>query len=329
MTYDVIITGAGPAGLTAAIYCRRAGKSVLIIERSTFGGQITFSPKIENYPGFEEISGNELADRMVSQAIALGAEIEVATVEGFRKEGKEYVVTADGQEFRSLSVIIAVGAAHRRLGLPGEDELVGHGISFCAVCDGAMFSGLDVAVVGGGNSAVVEAALLAETSKSVTLVQNLSFLTAEKTAAEALLARPNVKAIYDTVVDGYIAKDGVLCGLSLKNVKTGEKSELATDGAFIAIGLSPATEPFARTLPLDEYGYLLAGENTSTGQGGVFAAGDCRIKNVRQITTAVADGATAALAACNYVDGVRRGDAEVLPNETLTREDEDGRSADE
>ncbi len=326
---DIIIIGAGPAGLCASIYARRAGKSALIIEKSTFGGQMTFSPKIENYPGFEEISGNELADRMLSQAMALGAEIEVATVESLRKEGKEYVVTADGKEFRSYAVIVACGAEHRRLGLPGEEELIGRGISFCAVCDGAMFAGLDVAVIGGGNSAVVEAALLAETSKSVTLVQNLSFLTAEKTAAEALLARPNVKAIYDTVVDGYIAENGNLKGLSLLNTVSGERSDLSVDGAFVAIGLAPATGVFADILPLDEHGYLLAGENTSVGMGGIFAAGDCRVKSVRQITTAVADGAAAALAACNYVDGVRRGDAEILPNETLAREDEDGRNADE
>ena len=329
MLYDVIIIGAGPAGLTAAIYCRRAGKSVLIIEKSTFGGQMTFSPKIENYPGFEEISGNELADRMLSQAMALGAEIEVAEVSAVEKNGREYAVTADGQQFRAISVILAVGAAHRRLGLPGEDELIGRGISFCAVCDGAMFAGKRVAVVGGGNSAVVEAALLAEVCESVTLIQNLSSLTAEKTAADALLARPNVSAVYNTVVSGYLSEGRDLCGLRLRNVADGTESEITVDGAFVAIGLSPATSPFSEAVPLDGYGYVLAAENCSTGRGGVFAAGDCRIKDVRQITTAVADGATAALAACNYVDGVRRGEEIVPPNQTLTREDEDGRNADE
>ncbi|MBP5270795.1 MAG: FAD-dependent oxidoreductase, partial [Clostridia bacterium] len=275
------------------------------------------------------ISGNELADRMLSQAMDLGLEFEVAEVTSVRKEGKKYYVTADGTDFESVSVIFAVGAAHRRLGLDGEDELIGRGISFCAVCDGAMFAGKRVAVVGGGNSAVVEAALLAETCESVTLIQNLSFLTAEKTAAEALLARENVSAVYDTVVTGYLREGGNLNGLVLKNTADGSESSFECDGAFIAIGLSPATSAFGGTLPLDEYGYVLAGENCSTGRGGIFVAGDCRIKNVRQITTAVADGATAALAACNYVDGVRAGEDPSPVNTSLSREDEEGRPSDE
>ena len=200
--YDMIVVGAGPAGLTAAIYARRAGKTVLVLERSTFGGQMTYSPKIENYPGFNEISGVELADRMVEQALALGAEIDPVTVSGVRRsaeDGHLTVVTDDGER-EARAVVIAAGAAHRRLGLDGEDDLVGHGVSFCAVCDGAFYAGKNVAVVGGGNSAIVEAAMLADTAAHVTVVQNLGALTGEPAAAAALAARENVDIITNTVV---------------------------------------------------------------------------------------------------------------------------------
>ena len=200
--YDIIVIGAGPAGLTAAIYARRAGKTVLVLEKSTFGGQVTYSPKIENYPGFTEISGMELADRMVEQALALGAEIEPSCVQNVRRlpETRTVSVTTDDGERECRAVIIAAGAAHRRLGLDGEEELIGHGISFCAVCDGAFYKGRKVAVIGGGNSAIVEASLLADTADEVIIVQNLAALTGEATAAAALLARPNVSVIYNTVV---------------------------------------------------------------------------------------------------------------------------------
>ena len=317
--YDLLVVGAGPAGLTAAIYARRAGKSVVILEKSTFGGQITFSPKIENYPGFEQISGLELADKMVSQALALGAEIELGEVTGIRKEGTTYVTTADGTDYESTAVIIAAGAAHRRLGLPGEEELIGHGISFCAVCDGAFYAGKNIAVIGGGNSAIVEANLLAESCASVTMVQNLPTLTGEKTAADALLAKPNVSAIYNTVVEGYQSENGEVTGLNLVDT-AGKKSELKIDGVFIAIGLAPANKPFADRVPLDSMGYILASETTDCGCGGIYAAGDCRTKGIRQISTACADGATAALAACNYVDGVNAGKVPESRN-PLTEED--------
>jgi len=304
--YDLLVVGAGPAGLTAAIYARRAGKTVVVIEKSTFGGQITFSPKIENYPGFEMISGNELADKMVSQAIGLGAEIELGEVSGIRKEGVKYITTADGTDYESYAVVVASGAAHRRLGLEGEEELIGHGISFCAVCDGAFYAGKDVIVVGGGNSAIVEASLLAETCKSLTIVQNLPTLTGEKTAAEALLAKKNVKAIYNTVVTGYQSENGELTAVEVKDTD-GKTSVLTTDGVFLAIGLAPDNKPFASVVPLDKQGYILASETTDVGCGGIFAAGDCRTKAIRQISTATADGATAALYACNYIDAVLKG----------------------
>lgn len=305
--YDIIIIGAGPAGLTAAIYAQRSGKSSLLIEKSTFGGQMTFSPKIENYPAFTEISGNDLADRMVEQALGLGAEVELAEVtkiEADTENGKKVftVRTSDDGQFTGRAVIIAAGAEHRRLGLEGEEALIGNGISFCAVCDGAFYAGRDVAVVGGGNSAIVEAALLADTCKSVTMVQNLADLTGEKTAADAIKARENVRVIVNTVVTGYESENGALTALILKNTD-GEESRLAVDGAFLAVGLRPANENFADVAKLDKFGYVDADETcTVRGETGIFVAGDCRTKNVRQISTAAADGAVAALAACRYID---------------------------
>lgn len=304
---DIIIIGAGPAGLTAAIYAQRAGKQTLLIEKSTFGGQMTFSPKIENYPGFEEISGNELADKMVGQALGLGAEVELAAVTGIGRavgNGQRFflVRTADGEAFAGRAVILASGAEHRRLGLPGEEELIGHGISFCAVCDGAFYAGEDVAVIGGGNSAIVEAALLAETAKSVTVVQNLPDLTGEKVTADALRARKNVRVICNTVAEGYEAAQGSLTGLRLLNTVTGERSVLRVAGVFLAVGLKPANEAFADLVELDGWGYAAADESCVTRTEGIFVAGDCRAKAVRQISTAAADGAAAAIAACRWLD---------------------------
>ncbi len=295
--YDIIIIGAGPAGLTAALYARRAEKSVLVIEKAVFGGQITFSPKIENYPGFAALSGNELADKMMEQVIALGADFEMETVTAIADENGVKKVYTEGGTFEGKTIIIATGAAHRHLGVEGEEELIGGGISFCAVCDGAFYSGQTVAVIGGGNSALQEAMLLSETSKRVILVQNLPELTGEKRLAEALLAKDNVEAVYNSTVTGFDSENGTVTGVRIRNSVTGEDSDLPVEGVFVAIGLIPATDFLRGTGLLDEYGYVKAGEDCRTAIPGVFAAGDCRTKSVRQITTATADGATAALAA--------------------------------
>lgn len=297
--YDIIVVGGGPAGLTAALYARRADKSVLIIEKSTFGGQITYSPKVENYPGFAEMSGNEFADRLLDQVIAQGAEIELSRVTGIRDGDVKTVVTEDG-EFEAKAVVIAVGVKHRMLGAPGEEELVGHGISFCAVCDGAFYKGRDVAVIGGGNSALQEALLLAETSKSVTVVQNLDYLTGEARLQTALAEKPNVKVITGSVVKEFLKTDGKLSGV----VITGSDgdSALQVDGVFVAVGLIPENEPFAELGDLNGYGYFASDETCLTKTPGIFVAGDCRSKKTRQITTATADGAVAALAACDFID---------------------------
>lgn len=298
--YDIVIIGAGPAGLTAAIYARRAGKSVLVLEKDSFGGQITFSPKLENYPGFESISGNDLAQRMLEQALALGADVDMDTVTGI-ENGPIKTVIGEMGRYEAGSVIIAAGARHRRLNLPREEEMIGNGLSFCAVCDGAFYQNAHVAVIGGGNTALQEILLLAETCEKVTVVQNLPFLTGEQKMIDLVLARPNVEIRYSTLCVGYEG-DNHLTGLRLRNSENGDETTLAVDGAFLAIGTEPENLAFAALAPLDDGGYIKADESCRTPTEGIFAAGDCRVKAYRQVATAVADGASAALNACRYLD---------------------------
>lgn len=302
-TIDILIIGAGPAGLTAAIYARRANKSVLLLEKNGFGGQMTFSPKIENYPGFVSASGNELADAFVEQALAQGAQIELEEVLSVKKSGDVFEVETDSATHTAKAVIIASGAKHRMLGVPHEEEYVGNGISFCAVCDGAFYAGKNVAVIGGGNSALQEAILLSEQCESVTVIQNLDFLTGEKKLAEALLAKPNVKVIYGTVIKEFTGDGETLSGVITKRESDGAEEALPFDGVFVAIGLAPDTA-FAKGLTeINDWGYVVSGEKCETECPGLFVAGDCRTKTVRQVATAVADGATAALAACAFIEG--------------------------
>ena len=298
--HDIVIIGAGPAGLTAAIYARRAGKSVLVLEKDSFGGQITFSPKLENYPGFESISGNDLAQRMLEQALALGADVDMDTVTGI-ENGPIKTVIGEMGRYEAGSVIIAAGARHRRLNLPREEEMIGNGLSFCAVCDGAFYQNAHVAVIGGGNTALQEILLLAETCEKVTVVQNLPFLTGEQKMIDLVLARPNVEIRYSTLCVGYEG-DNHLTGLRLRNSENGDETTLAVDGAFLAIGTEPENLAFAALAPLDDGGYIKADESCRTPAEGIFAAGDCRVKAYRQVATAVADGASAALNACRYLD---------------------------
>lgn len=302
--YDVVVIGGGPAGLTAALYALRADKSVLIIEKGGFGGQITHSPKIENYPGFEMISGNELADKMVEQVLAQGAEVEMDRATGIEKSDGGFAVKCEGCVRTGKTVIIATGAKHRQLGVEGEDELVGEGISYCAVCDGAFYKGQHVAVIGGGNSALQEAVLLSEGCSRVSVIQNLGFLTGEERLAAKLRERDNVDFTFNTVVAGFESENGSLKAVKLKNAETGEESKMYLDGIFVAIGLVPENDAFADAAGLNEYGYIDADERCTTATPGIFCAGDCRSKGVRQIATAVADGATAALAACRFIDSL-------------------------
>ena len=300
--HDIVIIGAGPAGLTAALYALRANKTVLLIEKASFGGQITYSPKIENYPGFEGISGNELADRFFEQAVSQGAEFELEEAVKIVDNGNEKTVITDSGAHKAKAVIIATGAKHRMLGVPHEEEYAGNGISFCAVCDGAFYEGKEVIVVGGGNSALQEAILLCDSCSKVTVIQNLSDFTGEKKLVEILKSRGNAEFVFDTVVKEFKGDGDELKGAVTVNEKTGEEREISFDGAFIAIGLAPDNKAFENIADLDGYGYVASGEDCLTKTPGVYTAGDCRTKKIRQITTAAADGAVAALAACRYID---------------------------
>lgn len=303
--YDTIIVGGGPAGLTAAVYALRAGKTVLVIEKNGFGGQIAFSPKVENIPGIQQISGSEFAEKLTEQALALGTEVELETVTAVQKTDKGFaVVTEEGNTFESRTVILAVGVKHRLLGLDGETDLIGNGLSFCAVCDGAFYAGQDTAMIGGGNSALQEALLLSEVCRKVTVVQNLADFTGEKALSQALLAKDNVEVLFSTLVEGYLSENGTLTGLAVRNTETGETREVPVSGAFLAVGLVPENAAFAALVPTDARGYFAVGEDCLTATPGVFVAGDCRQKAIRQVVTASADGAVAAMAACRYVDGI-------------------------
>ena len=304
--YDIIIIGAGPAGLTAALYARRAEKSVLVLEKSTFGGQITHSPRVENYPCFIQMTGTELADKLTEQVLAQGAEIELDTAKSITGEPGNYTVTGDFSEYKAKAVIIAGGSAHRKLNLNNEDKFTGEGISYCAVCDGAFYKDKNVAVIGGGNSALQEAVMLSDICSHVTVIQNLSFLTGEEKLINDINGRSNIEIIYSSAVTEIIGEDSFR-GIVIENAQTHEKLELLLDGIFVAIGQKPENEPFADIVHLSEQGYIESDETCKpkSSPEGIFAAGDCRTKAVRQVTTATADGAVAALAACRFIDTLK------------------------
>ena len=303
--YDIIVVGGGPAGMTAALYARRSNKSVLVLEKNGYGGQITYSPKVENYPGTKQMSGVEFADRLLDQILDQGAETEVETVSGLRREGQIWhVLTQEGGDYAARSVILATGVKHRMLGLPGETDLVGSGISFCAVCDGEFYRDRAVVVVGGGNSALQEAILLAESCSRVTVVQDLDYLTGEERSQEVLRSKANVRIITGTKAAGFETKDGELTGIRLRRTADGAEWTEACDGVFVAVGLIPENEAFAEAAGLNEFGYIDSDERCLTASPGLFAAGDCRAKELRQLTTAAGDGAVAAIAACRYVESL-------------------------
>ena len=300
MIYDILIIGGGPAGLTAATYGCRAGKSVLVLEKESFGGQISWSPKVENFPGFVSVSGAELGDRFMEQAMEQGAEVELEEAVSVNTEGDVKTVTcASGAEFQGRSLIIAAGAKPRMLGLPREAELVGSGVCFCAVCDGAFYKDKTVAVNGGGNSALQDALLLSEKCGKVYLIHRRDSFRGEAKLVEALKQRENVEFVMNSRITALLGREE----LSSIVVKTGEESrEIALEGLFVAIGHAPDLGAFGSLIELDGGGYAASGEDCLTKTPGVFVAGDCRKKSVRQLTTAVSDGSAAALAACAWLD---------------------------
>ena len=299
--YDILIVGGGPAGLTAAIYAARAGKTVAVLERETPGGQIVSAPLVENYPGILSISGAELAQKMTEQAKLLGAEFLFTEATGLSKTQDGFLVSCADGALEARTVILATGASHRKLGLSQEDALTGCGISYCAVCDGAFYDGADVAVVGGGDTALQDALFLANTCRSVTLIHRRNAFRASPHLVSCAERQENIRILRNYTVQKLLRLGDVLQGVELLNLETEETERLDMDGLFIAVGQAPQSAPFQEAVAV-ENGYYLAGEDTKTSLPGVFAAGDGRKKQVRQLTTAVSDGAAAALAACRYLE---------------------------
>ncbi len=294
--YDIIIVGAGPAGMTAALYAGRAGRSVLLLEKETVGGQITYSPCVENYPFVKKISGMELADNLFEQINELGAQIEFETVTSIENDGEIKRVICEGAVYEARAVIIASGAKHKKLGLEREDELIGSGVSYCAVCDGAFFKDKTTAVVGGGNTALQDALYLADICKKVYLIHRRDSFRGDLELVNKLKKLTNVEIITPAKITALLG-DNVLSGIELDNGR-----RILLDGLFVAVGQAPKNEPFSSVIDLDEFGYADSAEDCVTRTEGIFVAGDCRQKTVRQLATAVADGASAATHACEYLD---------------------------
>ena len=298
---DVIIIGAGPAGLSAAIYVQRAGKSALVLEAMTYGGQIINTPEVENYPGIQKISGFDFATALYEQAVSLGAELVFDRAEKIeKKEELLQVTTAGGSVYEAKAVILATGAKNRKLGIEREQELTGRGVSYCATCDGAFYKGKPVAVNGGGNTALEDAMFLSNYCSRVYVIHRREGFRGEPQALEALRAKDNVEFVLNATVTGLLGEPK-LTGVEVTDKLTGETRELEVEGLFVAIGQEPENHGFENVVDLDPLGYISAGEDCTTGTPGVFTAGDCRTKAVRQLTTAASDGAVAALAACSYI----------------------------
>ena len=294
--FDILIVGGGPAGLTAAIYARRAAKSVLVLEKSSVGGQIASSPRVDNFPGLPGVSGVELAERLYTQAEELGARIELEEVLEIR-DGTPKTVVTDYGTYTCAALILATGMKHRSLGLEREDTLPG--VSYCAVCDGAFYEGKDVAVCGGGNTALQDALFLSDLCRHVTGIHRRGEFRGDPILVEALRKRENVSFVMNTVISALQGQDA-LSGLRLKDTVTEAETELAVSGLFQAVGQQPEGALAQALGVADTAGFIPAGEDCLTACAGIFAAGDCRVKEVRQLTTACADGAVAALAACRY-----------------------------
>ena len=297
---DIIVIGGGPAGLTAAVYARRAGKSVLVLEKDALGGQITWSPKVENYPAVPAVSGMDLGNRMAEQAMDMGAEVEideVLRIEDFGSHKRVY--GSFGTEYDARAVILAAGAKPRKLGLKREDELLGSGVGYCAVCDGAFFKGQAVAVNGGGNSALQDAVLLSDLCSRVYLVHRRDSFRGEEALVNLLRGKENVEFVLNAVITG-LKGDSELSGITVE--QDGVQREIPVSGLFVAIGHEPDLAAFADFLDRDAQGYAVSDEGCLTKTEGFFVAGDCRRKKIRQVTTAAADGAVAALAACAWMD---------------------------
>lgn len=302
-SYDLIIIGAGPAGLTAALYAARAGLKALVIEKAAAGGQIATTAIMENWPGTESISGPALIEGMANHAKKFGAEImEFTEVTGLELEGKIKKVQTMGGAFESSAVILATGSREKKLGVKGETELKGKGVSYCATCDAPFFREKDIIVIGGGNSALEEAVHLAKFAKSVTVVHRRSHFRADKAVEDKLKANPKVKIVLDAVVEEILGAKNVE-GVKIRGTKTGQESEIKCDGVFIYVGMIPNTEFLAGKVALDKYGCIIVDDSKKTNVEGVYAAGDATHSIVKQVVTAAGDGAIAAVSAEKYIGG--------------------------
>lgn len=298
--YDIGIIGGGTAGLTAGIYGQRAGKQTIVFESANYGGQIVFSPNVENYPGIASVSGAQYSTNLMDQAVNLGAETKREQVTEVRETKEGFVVVTPGQEYSCRTVILATGVKHRHLGLEKEEKLTGAGISYCATCDGMFFRGRDVAVIGGGNTALQDAEFLANYCNKVYLVHRRDEFRGDAKNVEALKQKENVEFVLSAVPKEIIGENMVE-GLIVTDKKTGKEKKIDIAGIFVAIGHLPENKIFAELVQLDADGFIKAGEDCLTSHPGIFVAGDCRTKDIRQLTTAAADGAVAALAAVKYV----------------------------
>lgn len=298
--YDIIIVGAGTAGLSAAVYGLRAGKSVLILEEKNYGGQITNTPEVENYPGIKHISGFEFATNLYEQAVSLGAVLCYEKVVEIQNGEKQKTVKTEKNEYLGRSVILATGAKNRPLGVEREKELTGFGVSYCATCDGAFFRGKEVAVVGGGNTALEDAAFLADYCEKVYVIHRRKEFRGEKRLSDILARKENVEFVFESNVTALYGGEK-LNAIEVSHIPDGETRTIPVEGLFVAIGQMPDNDKFSEVVELDKGGYISAGEDCKTQAPGIFAAGDCRTKVVRQLTTAAADGAVSALAACEFL----------------------------
>ncbi len=296
--YDCIIIGAGPAGLTAAIYLLRENKKIKIIEKETIGGKITSSARVDNYPGFTSISGSELADKLFDQVTNLGGEIDIEEMQSI-KDGKIKEVITDEGRYETKSIILATGTYFNTLKLENEENFLGNGISFCTVCDGAFYKNKVVVVVGGGNTAIINAIYLSTLAKKVYLIVREDTIRGEKVNIDELLKKENIEIIYNSEVIKYLGENSIT-GITIKSKE--ETKDLVVDGIFLAIGQVPETKEVNKLLNLDKYNYIETKEDCKTNVAGIFAAGDVRSKKVRQLTTATNDGTIAALNVINYLD---------------------------
>ena len=293
---DKIIIGAGMAGITAAIYALRAGQSVVVLEKESMGGQITLSPMVENFPGFTQISGMELSDRLIAQLMEQGGEVTFGSVKKAEKTEEGFrVETEEGEVYEGRSLILATGASHRHLGVEREEELIGRGVSYCAVCDGNFYRNKVTAIVGGGSAALQDALYLSSVCSKVYLIHRRDSYRAEQSLVKRVEARENIVRVENSRVIGLLGENKVE-GIRLLNVKDESESTLEIDGLFVAVGMEPHNDIYAELVNLDENGYIIAGEDCRTSCPGVYAAGDCRQKAVRQLTTAAADGTICGLA---------------------------------